>query len=118
MYVDPLGLVFEYWHSRLSGKCVYQADSSHSILSDVSRRTSTYSTNLQLQCRRTNTNPFTSMIHTKHLYWTITGVQHLFITDSSSSRVFQPQSSCHPLCIGLLQVRHDKLSNCLLTRLY
>jgi hypothetical protein len=59
----------------LSGKCVYQAHSSHSILSDV-RRSLSSTTLLMLSTfhRRINEHQSTSIIHIPHHYSTITGL--------------------------------------------
>ena len=55
-----------------SGKCVYQAQSSHSILSDVSLGRVNTLTFLIIR-RHTNEILFTSMTHTRHLCLTTTG---------------------------------------------
>lgn len=57
-----------------SGKCVYQAESNHSILSDASFVPNLHVHFILKFCtRHTNALRYTSTTHTKRLYWIIIG---------------------------------------------
>lgn len=61
----------------ISGKCVYQAESSHSILSDVSTLDNGVNIPQYIKQffphRHTNARPFIFMTHTRRLFWITTG---------------------------------------------
>ena len=59
--------------TRVSGKCVYQAESSHSILSDVGQACLGSISLLTIHDRPTNAHPFIFTIPTKLLFLTTTG---------------------------------------------